>query len=291
MEFTFTKLHGTGNDFILLDARARTADWPRLSARLCDRHFGIGADGLILVLPSQRADFRMRIFNPDGSEAEMCGNGIRCFAKFVREELLAEPGRAALTVETQAGVRQLQLEARDGQIEHVRVAMGAPEFQPQRVPLALPQGAVPSAGRGAEGPVLDYPVTVAGHSLRLTCLSLGNPHAVHFQDAPVADFPLKEVGPQVEHLPLFPQRVNFEVVRVRGRTRLDVAVWERGAGPTLACGTGACAAMVAARLHGWVDDVVEAELPGGPLRITWPGRGEVMLEGPVARVFTGTWRG
>ncbi|MBI3952977.1 MAG: diaminopimelate epimerase [Chloroflexi bacterium] len=286
MELTFTKLHGTGNDFVLVDARRRQADWPQLAARLCDRHLGIGADGLILVLPSRRADFRMRIFNPDGSEAEMCGNGIRCFAKFVVEELLQERDHPQLTVESMAGVHELRLTARSGRVEQVRVSMGAPELRPDRLPMALPPGPAP-----VEGPVMDYPVSVAGRPLRLTCLSMGNPHAVHFEEASLAGFPLREVGPQVEHLALFPKRVNFEVVRVRDRAHLEAAVWERGAGPTLACGTGACAAVVAARLHGWVDDAVEVMLPGGALSITWPGRGEVILEGPAVRVFSGTWSG
>jgi diaminopimelate epimerase len=292
MELTFTKLHGTGNDFILVDARRRRADWAQLAVRLCDRHFGIGADGLIIVLPSQQADFKMRIFNPDGSEAEMCGNGIRCFAKFVLEEVAHDPRRARITVESLAGVHDLSLKAKDSLIERVQVSMGAPEFRPERVPMALPSGSVPpKVPVPHEGPVKDYPVGVGGRRLALTCVSMGNPHAVHFEKTALEGFPLLEIGPAVEHLPLFPKRVNFEVARVLDRSHMEVRVWERGAGPTLACGTGACAAVVAARLHGWVDDAVEVALPGGSLDITWPGHGQVLLEGLAVRVFAGTWSG
>ncbi|HZP26736.1 MAG TPA: diaminopimelate epimerase [Dehalococcoidia bacterium] len=273
----FTKLHGTGNDFILLDgATAGERDWPALATQACDRHFGIGADGLILALPSERADVRMRIFNPDGSEAEMCGNGIRCLAKF-HAEGGGSPHRD-LSVETLSGVLQLKLEG-DGNVERVRVNMGAPRLRPADLPVAIE----------AEGPVIDFALGLPTAMLRVTFVSMGNPHAVHFQSSPVSDFPLETYGPQVEQHALFPQRMNFHVARVLSPERIEVRTWERGAGPTLACGTGACATAVAARLQGLVGDRVEASVPGGTLVIEWDGQGDVYMTGPVQRVYDGEW--
>jgi diaminopimelate epimerase len=256
------------------------ADWPGLARRICDRHFGVGADGLIIAFPSTLADRRMRIFNPDGSEPEMCGNGIRCFVKYLLDRGSAQARDGVLRVETEAGV----LEARAtldaaGFVRSVRVAMGAPRLRPRDI------GALVEA----PAPVRDLPLTAAGEPLALTLVSMGNPHAVHFLDASPDGFDLERIGPAVEHDPLFAHRTNFEVVQVRDRAHMDMRVWERGAGLTLACGTGACAAVVAARLHDDVDDEVEVRLPGGPLRITWDGAGEVYLEGPAARVFESVW--
>ncbi|HXG42179.1 MAG TPA: diaminopimelate epimerase [Dehalococcoidia bacterium] len=277
----FVKMHGTGNDFVLLQPQREDEDWPHLARTLCDRHFGIGADGVILVLPSDRADVRMRIFNPDGSEAEMCGNGIRCLVRYAVETGLARPRDGQLMVETAAGVLPAWVDVEDGQVQRVRVGMGVPRFSPQEVPVRA-QG---------PGPLLSLPLEVGGHRLSLTCLSLGNPHAVHFLDGPVEEFPLQEVGPAVEHHPLFPQRVNFGVARVLDRGHVELRVWERGAGPTLACGSGATAAVVAARLHDLVDSRVEVHLPGGTLTIEWDGRGEAYLSGPAQWVFEGRWLG
>jgi diaminopimelate epimerase len=275
----FVKMHGTGNDFVLLEARGAEHDWPRLAQAMCDRHFGVGADGLILVLPSARADVRMRMFNPDGSEAEMCGNGLRCIVKYAVEGGLARPRGGRIDVETLAGVLAAQTFGDGRTVERVRVSMGVPRFAPADIPVTVE----------AEPPIVDLPLEVAGHTLRLTCLSMGNPHAVHFVDGHVAAFPLEEVGLLVEHHPLFPQRVNFEVAQVLASDRMDARVWERGAGPTLACGSGASAAMVAARLHGSVGDRVDITLPGGKLAIEWNGAGEVYLSGPAERVFAGEW--
>ena len=275
----FVKMQGTGNDFVLLEARGDERDWPHLAQTMCDRHFGVGADGLILVLPSSRAHVRMRMFNPDGSEAEMCGNGLRCIVKHAVEGGLARPRDGRIDVETMAGVLAAQTFG-DGQtVERVRVSMGAPRFAPAEVPVLVE----------AEPPVVDLPLEVAGHALRLTCLSMGNPHAVHFLDGPVADFPLEEVGPLVEHHPLFPQRVNFEVARVLANDRIEARVWERGAGATLACGSGASATVVAACLRGLAGAAVDITLPGGTLAVEWNGRGEVYLTGPAERVFAGEW--
>jgi diaminopimelate epimerase len=275
----FVKMQGTGNDFVLLEAQGNEQDWPRLTQKMCDRHFGVGADGLILVLPSSRADVRMRIFNPDGSEAEMCGNGLRCIVKYAVEGGLARPHEGRIDVETLAGVLAAETFGDGRAVERVRVSMGVPRFAPAEIPVLVE----------AQPPIVDLPVEVAGHELRLTCVSMGNPHAVHFLDGPVAAFPLDEVGPLVEHHTLFPQRVNFEVAQVLGDDRIEARVWERGVGATLACGSGASATVVAARMLGLVRNKVDIILPGGALAIEWDGRGEVYLTGPTERVFTGEW--
>jgi diaminopimelate epimerase len=275
----FTKMHGTGNDFVMVDAREFTADWEVLARAVCDRHFGVGSDGLILAQPATEADLQMRMFNPDGSEAEMCGNGIRCLAKYAVERGIATPKNGAILVDTLAGRLRCEVFGEDGVIDRVRVSMGAPRFAPEEIPVVAE----------SSGPVRDLPVRVEGGELQVACVSMGNPHAVHFTDQPVREIDLGMLGPRVEHHPLFPRRVNFEVVNVLDRDRLRMRVWERGAGMTLACGTGACATAVAARLHGLIDDVVDIELPGGVVRIEWDGQGEVYLSGPAAAVFEGRW--
>lgn len=275
----FTKMHGTGNDFAVVDARSVERDWPKLAVALCDRHFGVGADGLLLVLPSDAADLRMRIYNPDGSEAEMCGNGIRCFVKYAVERVLAAPRDGAVTLETLAGVLTAEAQSTDGQVESVRVAMGRPRFAPQEIPVAVE----------AAAPLTDLALEVDGETFAVTCLSMGNPHAVHFRSQPVPEFPLERIGPKVERHPLFPRRVNFEVARVLDREHIEARVWERGAGATLACGSGAAAVMVAARLHELVDERAEVRLPGGPLALEWDGEGDVSLTGPAVEVFEGEW--
>jgi diaminopimelate epimerase len=285
----FTKMQGIGNDYIYVDCvRDRPPADPAALARvISDRHFGVGADGLILICPSERGDARMRMFNADGSEAEMCGNGVRCFVKYLLDRGLVDALDGMVRVETMTGV----LEARatrdaEGCVETVRVGMGAPRLGPQDVGVVAtaPKGSFLSMARAMESPL-----TATGKGLTLTLVSMGNPHAVHFLDSPVADFDLECIGPAVEHDPLFANRTNFEVVRVRDRSHLDMRVWERGAGATLACGTGACAAVVAARLQGRVDDDVEVGVPGGTLQISWDGAGEVYLEGPAALVFESVW--
>lgn len=276
----FTKMQGTGNDFIIIDARELERDWPRLAVAMCERHFGVGADGLILVLDSKVADFRMRIFNADGSEAEMCGNGLRCFAKYVVEQGLALKDAMELRVETLAGINKFRPKVVDGVVASVQVGMGVPKFKAADIPVLA----------GALDRVLDYPLLVDGRELKVTCISLGNPHAVCFVDEAVRDFPLAEIGPKVEHHPIFPNRVNFEVARVLSRTQIEGRVWERGVGETLACGSGACAIAVAARLHDYVDDELDIMLPGGILTLEWDGVGEVLLSGPAETVFVGEWR-
>ena len=271
----FTKMHGLGNDFVVLvPAQVGQHPWPALARRMCDRRFGIGADGLLLVLPSSEADLRMRMFNPDGSEAEMCGNGIRCFGKFVWERRFW--AAADLTVETEAGLQRLRLDITDDQVHTVQVNMRVPG-QPPTTDTRLP---------GDDQALLIIP----GYELSLTLVSMGNPHAVAFLRDALADFPLDAVGPVVEHHPLFPHRTNFEIVNVIGRGEISARVWERGAGLTLACGTGACAAAVAGRLRGLCDERVRVHLPGGDLDIAWPGPGQdLFMTGPATTVFTGDW--
>ena len=271
----FTKMHGTGNDFVLIDARSQEdRDWASFAQRTCDRHFGVGADGILLVRDSASADYRMQMFNPDGSEAEMCGNGIRCFGKYLYERGLTT--KRELDVETGAGVLRLELLGDGDRVERVRVSMGRPILHGPRIPVAVDRE-----------PVIDHPLEVAGRTIPVTCVSMGNPHAVAFLDEPVTEFPLEVIGPQVEHHQLFPRRVNFEVARLVAPGVIEARVWERGAGITLACGTGACAIAVAARLRGLVDGTAEVRLPGGPLELAWDGQGEVFLSGPAAFVFEG----
>jgi diaminopimelate epimerase len=275
----FEKWQGTGNDFVLLEAQGEEHDWPGLARGMCDRHFGVGADGILLLLPSELADLRMRMFNPDGSEAEMCGNGLRCFVRYAIERGLARLHEGPIRVETGAGVLMADLLSEAGNEGWVRVSMGRPRFAPAEIPVLTE----------TEPPVRNLSLTVDGQIVSVTCLSMGNPHAVHFHARAVATYPLERVGPIVETHASFPQRVNFEVARVLNREFIEARVWERGAGATLACGSGASAVMVAARLHNLVEDRVEVRLPGGTLLLEWDGEGEVYLSGPAERVFTGEW--
>ena len=280
MGIPFVKVQGTGNDFVLVDGRRQEADWQALAAPLCDRHFGVGADGLLVVEESARAAVGMRMYNPDGSEAEMCGNGLRCFVKYAVERGGVAARDGALEVETVAGILAASFSRRDGVIDRVRVAMGVPALAPSEIPVQV-EGA---------GPVLDLRIDVDEREWSLTCVSMGNPHAVHLTETPLEEIPLERVGPLVERHERFPERTNFEIVNVSTADRLQVRVWERGAGLTLACGTGACASLVAARLHGLASERATVSLPGGDLDVEWDGAGPVYLEGPAAYVFEGEWR-
>jgi diaminopimelate epimerase len=275
----FVKVHGTGNDFVLLEPRGQERDWSALAVAMCDRHFGVGADGILLVLPSKRADVRMRMFNPDGSEAEMCGNGIRCVAKYAVERGLAALHEGSLTIETAAGVLTAEVTMTGGRVERVRTSMGVPRFAPAEIPVAVE----------AEPPIKDLPLDVGRRSVIVTCVSMGNPHAVHFSSEPVAGYLLEGIGPVVENHELFPNRVDFEVAHVLSRDLIEARVWERGAGATLACGSGAAAIMVAARLHDLVGEKIDIRFPGGTLALEWDGQGEVYLSGPAVEVFEGEW--
>ena len=279
----FTKMHGAGNDYVVIDARGLEADWHGLARDMCHRRFGVGSDGLLLVLPSDCADVRMRMFNPDGSEAEMCGNGIRCLVKFALERGVVSQGDGPLNVETPAGIRRLEPLWDGSAVSSSRVDMGVPELRPERIPVTLTEDM-------AGGPVMDFPLSVDDVDLNLTFVSMGNPHAVAFIDSPVERFPLHRIGPQVEVNSLFPNKVNFSIVNVKDEGKLSARVWERGAGETMACGTGACAIAVASRLQGFTGSEVDITLPGGVLSISWDANGPVFMEGPAADVFDGEWR-
>ena len=279
----FTKMHGAGNDYVVIDARGLEADWHGLARDMCHRRFGVGSDGLLLVLPSDCADVRMRMFNPDGSEAEMCGNGIRCLVKFALERGVVSQGDGPLNVETLAGIRRLEPYWNGNNVTSSRVDMGEPELRPERIPVALTEDM-------AGGPVMDFPFSVDDVDLNLTFVSMGNPHAVAFIDTPVERFPLHRIGPQVESHSLFPNKVNFSIVNVKEEGKLSARVWERGVGETMACGTGACAIAVASRLQGFTGNEVDITLPGGVLSISWDANGPVFMEGPATDVFDGEWR-
>ncbi|NHC38144.1 diaminopimelate epimerase [Scytonema millei] len=276
MTIEFVKYHGLGNDFILIDNRASSEPivTPEQAVKLCDRHFGIGADGVIFALPGTNgADYTMRIFNSDGSEPEMCGNGIRCFAKFLGDLEANTNLTSCLRIHTLAGIIVPQLTA-DGQ---VKVDMGEPRLLAAEIPTTL---------TAAGEKVINQSLDVADRTWSVTCVSMGNPHCITFVDD-VAAIPLEEIGPQFEHHPVFPQRTNTEFIQVTSRDYLKMRVWERGAGATLACGTGACASLVAGVLVGKCDRVATVELPGGCLQIEWSQDQKLYMTGPAERVFAG----
>jgi len=301
----FIKMQGAGNDFILVETSDGDRDWPQTAVAICDRHFGIGADGLLLLLPSDVADFRMRVFNPDGSEAEACGNGLRCLIKYVVDRELVNTGVNEISVETMSGVRKARLHygakfeqqntkggevdkqphKAEGKLTKIQVGMGKPKFGAKNIPVVIER----SQNLVDIKSMLSYPVTIEGRELLLDFISIGNPHAVYFWQQPVSNFPLSQLGPKVEQLALFPNGINFEVARVVSRQQIEVRVWERGVGETLACGSGACAIAVAAQLRGYTSSRVGVKLPGGMLDVEWDGVGEVFLSGPAEVVFTGEW--
>ena len=280
----FTKMHGAGNDYVYVDARSENRDWNELSRQMSDRHFGVGSDGLILIKDSDVADLKMSMFNADGSEAEMCGNGIRCFVKYAVDRGIVSDSSTSVSVETLAGIRRVAPIAENGEVVAARVSMGNPILTPTDVPVKLE-----SAGEYGSGPLLGYPFQMDGHDLPLSFVSMGNPHAVTFIDTPVAEFPLHTVGPKMEHHSIFPNRVNFEIVNIDSLDHLTARVWERGSGETMACGTGACGIAVASILGGHTGNAVDITLPGGTLTVNWDGEGEVFLEGPAQEVFNGEW--
>jgi diaminopimelate epimerase len=271
-------MHGLGNDFVVVDCITHPYNVEQLVAAapfLCDRHFGIGGDGLILVLPSLDGDFRMRIINSDGSEPEMCGNGIRCFARYVYEHGLTT--KTQLMVNTLAGLICPELVLEDGHMRAVRVDMGEPRLERSEIPM-----------QGPAGQVLEEPLQVNGSGYRVTAVSMGNPHAVIFVENADA-FPVEQVGPKIETHPDFPRKTNVEFVQVINPTHLKMRVWERGAGITLACGTGACATLVAGVLTGHAERTAVVDLPGGPLEIAWSDAdNHVYMTGPAEEVFGGT---
>ncbi len=273
----FTKMEGLGNDYIYMNCIDQDLDMqrlPELSRAVSDRHFGVGADGLILILPSAEADFRMRMFNADGSEGEMCGNGIRCFARYVYDRGLTRA--TSLRVQTLAGLIVPELITKGGEVAAVRVDMGEPRLRPADVPVVAE----------GDGPVLAHPLEVPGARFTGTVVSMGNPHVTIFTpDVEAVD--LERFGPALEHHPDFPRRVNVHFVQVQGPRELKMRTWERGSGVTLACGTGACASAVAAALTGRGGREVVMHLPGGDLTIAWAADNRVYMTGPATYVCDG----
>ena len=282
----FTKMEGAGNDYIYVDLFRETLPEPpeTLAGKVADRHFGIGGDGLVLICPSEKADVRMRMFNPDGSESEMCGNAIRCVAKYVYDHGVCR--RNPLTIETGKGVLTLYSEVEDGRVARVRVEMGEAILAPEQVPTLLraPSGRPEDAAVGV-------PFEIDGRRLSATCVSMGNPHVIFFVEKPTDELVLG-LGPKIELDPRFPRRTNVEFVRAINRAELEMRVWERGTGETLACGTGACATAVAAVLNGRCGRAVTVHLLGGDLFIEWnESDGRVTMTGPAREVFAGEWHG
>jgi diaminopimelate epimerase len=274
----FTKMHGLGNDFIVIAGEKVLPEGAsELAVRLCSRFFGIGADGLVYILPSEIADYRMRIINSDGSESEQCGNAVRCVVKYIYEHGLIDSSRRAMTVETiGAGAQNIQFTVTDGKVTAVRVDMGRPILHGSQVPTTLDQDRV-----------LNHPIEVDGRTFLFTAVSMGNPHCViYVEDA--AEFDLVLWGPKLEVHPMFPRRTNVEFTTVKSRNAMDMRVWERGAGPTLACGTGACASLVSSVLNGLSDRTATVSLKGGDLFIEWnTDDNHVYMTGPAEQVYEG----
>lgn len=275
----FTKMHGLGNDYVYVDTFEQSVPDPAAMAIAVSRpHFGVGADGLVLIGPSTEADYAMRMFNADGSEGEMCGNAVRCIGKYVHDRGLTAKTR--VTLATRGGIKTLELQLQGGSVEQVTVDLGEPALGPASLPVTL---------AGAQ--VLNHPLSIDGQTHHISCVSMGNPHAVIFVDDPRA-VDVHGIGRQIEHHPLFPKRTNVEFVRVWRRDLLEMRVWERGSGETLACGTGAAASLVAAVLNGLADRSAVVQLTGGELHVHWDARdNHVYQTGPATFVFDGVWLG
>ena len=271
----FTKMHGLGNDYVCINCfRERVEDPSGFARTLCDRHYGIGADGLILICPSKVSDFKMEIYNSDGSVAGMCGNGIRCLGKYVYDYRLT--GKETLSIETKSGIRNMHLHIQDGKACGAMVDMGVPRLNAHSIPILSEKDLV-----------INDPIEVQKKNYRMTGLSMGNPHAVIFLEE-INGISLEETGRELEFHPRFPERANIEFCHVTARDRMEIRVWERGVGETLACGTGACAAVVASVLNDLTDEEVIVKLLGGELSVRWDRKvNHVFLEGPAVKVFDG----
>lgn len=280
----FTKMHGCGNDYVYVDCTKEVIpDIEATAIRVSDRHFGIGSDGLILIKSSEVADFEMDMYNADGSRGKMCGNGIRCVAKYVYDHGLTN--KTEITVDTQAGIKTLQLTVCDGKVSKVCVDMGEPILIPQEIPVKASVLGLADDRREA---IVAQPFTVANSSYDITCVSMGNPHCITFIDENVRSFPLESIGPLFEKHELFPEGVNTEFVNIIDKEHLRMRVWERGSGETLACGTGACAVAVASYLNGFTGRNVDIELMGGHLEIAYDeATNHVFMTGPATEVFSG----
>ena len=271
----FVKMHGLGNDYVCINCfRERVEDPPGFARALCDRHYGIGADGLILICPSKVSDFKMEIYNSDGSVAGMCGNGIRCLGKYVYDYRLT--GKETLSIETKSGIRNMHLHIQDGKACGAMVDMGVPRLNAHSIPILSEKDLV-----------INDPIEVQKKNYRMTGISMGNPHAVIFSEE-INGISLEETGRELEFHPRFPERANIEFCHVTARDRMEIRVWERGVGETLACGTGACAAVVASVLNDLTDEEVIVKLLGGELSVRWDRKvNHVFLEGPAVKVFDG----
>ena len=271
----FTKMHGIGNDYVYVNCFKEEIENPSELARfVSNRNFGVGSDGLILIRPSEKADFQMDMYNSDGSQAEMCGNGIRCVGKYVYDYGLTD--KTQITVDTLAGIKYLDLTVEDGKVSKIRVNMGEPILKPELVPVISP-----------EDPAVDIPIEVNGKKYNMTCVSMGNPHAVIFMDH-VKDLDIEVIGPYFENHTCFPKRTNTEFVEILDRNTVNMRVWERGAGETLACGTGACATAVACVLNDKTEDKITVHLLGGDLQIEWDREtNQIYMTGPATTVFDG----
>ncbi len=282
----FTKMQGLGNDYVYVNCLEEKVNDPSETARyVSDRHYGIGADGLILICPSEKADFEMMMYNADGSRGEMCGNGIRCVAKYVYDYGLTD--KTSISIETLGGIKYLDLTVEDGKAVQIRVDMDVPELRAERIPIhvnAANGDAKTSAGAGR---VVDEPIAVDGMEYRMTGVSMGNPHVVVFLDD-VKNMDIQKIGPKFENHERFPNRINTEFVRVIDRQTIEMRVWERGSGETLACGTGACAAAVASILNGLAERKVTVKLLGGDLLVEWDEKSKrVYMTGPAVTVYEG----
>lgn len=277
MNMKFTKMHGCGNDYVYVDCTNGMIEDPsEVSKYVSDRHFGIGSDGLILICSSDIADFRMAMYNADGSEGAMCGNGIRCVAKYVYDKSLTD--KKNISIETKSGIKELELTVEDGKVSLVKVNMGAPILKAKDIPVDIDTEKC-----------IDSDINVDGKNYKITCVSMGNPHAVTFIDEDVKLFPIEKIGPKFENHPMFPDRVNTEFVQVLNRHEVNMRVWERGSGETLACGTGTCATVVACVLNGLTDDEVTVHLLGGDLFIKYDRENNtVWMTGPAVIAFEGT---
>lgn len=272
----FTKMQGIGNDYVYVNCFEETvADPERVSEIISDRHFGIGADGLVLIMPSDKADFRMRMFNADGSEGNMCGNATRCIGKFVFDNHLTD--KTNITLETRSGIKKLTLYPENGKVKTVLVDMGKAVLKPADIPMNV-----------SGDTFINKPITVDGKEVFITAVSMGNPHAVTYVDD-VDSLELEKIGPSFENHPLFPERVNTEFIKILNESTMQMRVWERGSGETWACGTGACAATAASVLNGYFphDKEITVKLRGGDLFITYKSDGTVLMRGPAETVFTG----
>ncbi len=280
----FTKMQGLGNDYVYVNCFQEKVENPsEMAKRISDRHFGVGADGLILIGPSEQADFEMAMYNADGSRGEMCGNGIRCVAKYVYDYGLTD--KTSISVETLGGIKYLDLTIEDGKAVLVRVDMGRPELRAREIPIICEAADGESAADEAQ--VIDEPIVVGGMEYSMTGVSMGNPHAVVFLED-VEGFDIEKIGPKFENHERFPRRINTEFVRIIDRERIEMRVWERGSGETLACGTGACAAVVASILNGLAGRKVTVKLKGGDLLVEWDQEsGKVYMTGPAEVVFDG----